>query len=340
MKDKIKFGIIGCGAIANVHARAIKSAGGVLCAVYDKSFERAEEFARRFEIEATDSLKSLYDAVDVVNICTPSGLHAQYTVGALESGCHVMVEKPIALTVDDCNKIIESTEKHQKLCSVISQLRFSENVKKVRKAVKEGLLGKITSCNLSMFYHRSEEYYAASSWRGTWFMDGGGAVMNQGIHGVDLLLYIMGDVCRVASFCKTLKHDIDVEDTAVAVLEFKSGAVGTVEATTSVYPGYPRSLKICGTEGSIEMVEDAIVCWDVPNADFDVDCSDCEVKSGFSNPMDITDSGHIMQIEEMIDAVQNGTPLINTPYEARRIVELICKMYESSESGKMTCISR
>ena len=162
-------------------------------------------------------------------------------------------------------------------------------------------------------------------------MDGGGALMNQGIHGVDLMLYYMGDVKSVFAFCRTLKHDIEVEDTAVAVVEFENGAIGTIEGTTSVTPGYPRQFEICGTEGSIVLEEDAIVHWDI--GDEKEEKKEALVAS-FADPKQISFSGHKAQILNLINHLENGEKLLIDANEGRRSVELICAIYESSKTGK------
>jgi UDP-N-acetyl-2-amino-2-deoxyglucuronate dehydrogenase len=205
-------------------------------------------------------------AVDVVNICTPSGLHAKLAVRALNAGKNVMVEKPLGLNVKECDEVIQAAKQNKKICAVISQLRYSKSTGLVKKAIDEGGIGRPVEAGVYMKYYRAPEYYSSSKWRGTWQMDGGGALMNQGIHGVDLLLHFMGRVKSVQAITKTLMHKIEVEDTAIAIVEFENGAVGVIEGTTSVHPGYPRRFEICGTHGSIIMEEDRIIKWDTKEA--------------------------------------------------------------------------
>lgn len=271
------------------------------------------------------------DEIDVVCICTPSGNHAELSVAAMEKGKNVIVEKPMALTPEDCQWVVDTQNKTGKKCVVISQLRFSQTSKKVKEALADNKLGKLLECGVHMKFFRSEEYYNSSDWRGTWAMDGGGALMNQGIHGIDLMLYYMGDVKSVFAYCKTLRHNIEVEDTAVAAVEFKNGAVGVIEATTSVLPGYPRQIELCGSEGSIVLEEDSILKWDIQSQDEKTGKAE---NSSFADPTKISFMGHKAQIENLINHFEKGEELLIDANEGRRSVELICAIYESSEKGE------
>ena len=271
------------------------------------------------------------DKIDVVCICTPSGNHAELSVAAMEKGKNVIVEKPMALTPEDCQWVVDTQNKTGKKCVVISQLRFSQTSKKVKEALADNKLGKLLECGVHMKFFRSEEYYNSSDWRGTWAMDGGGALMNQGIHGVDLMLYYMGDVKSVFAYCKTLRHNIEVEDTAVAAVEFKNGAVGVIEATTSVLPGYPRQIELCGSEGSIVLEEDSILKWDIQSQ---YEKTGKAENSSFADPTKISFMGHKAQIENLINHLENGEELLIDANEGRRSVELICAIYESSAKGE------
>lgn len=271
------------------------------------------------------------DKIDVVCICTPSGNHAELSVAAMEKGKNVIVEKPMALTPEDCQWVVDTQNKTGKKCVVISQLRFSQTSKKVKEALADNKLGKLLECGVHMKFFRSEEYYNSSDWRGTWAMDGGGALMNQGIHGIDLMLYYMGDVKSVFAYCKTLRHNIEVEDTAVAAVEFKNGAVGVIEATTSVLPGYPRQIELCGSEGSIVLEEDSILKWDIQSQDEKTGKAE---NSSFADPTNISFIGHKAQIENLINHLEKGEELLIDANEGRRSVELICAIYESSEKGE------
>ena len=252
---------MGCGAVADYHARAIASLERAeLVGVADKSPERAEAFAEKYGTKAYSNYAEMLadPEIDAVCICTPSGMHAQNSLDALASKKHVVVEKPMALCTSDADKMIAACRESGCLLTVICQLRFSNGVQKLKALVEEGTFGSLGLCDLYMKYWRSPGYYASSPWKGSREMDGGGALMNQGIHGVDALLYILGDAKLLSGKTKTIYHDIEVEDTAVATLEFECGALGVIEASTCSYPGFSRRIEICESQGAATLRENEI----------------------------------------------------------------------------------
>ena len=312
---KLGFGIIGCGVIADFHA---------------------EKFANRHGIKAFSNPQELLACadVDIVNICTPSGYHASCVEGAAKAGKHIIVEKPMAITADQLDAIERACRENSVMLTSISQSRFSRSVIKTKSAIDEGLLGRIVSADIYMKYYRSQEYYDSGSWRGTKRLDGGGALMNQGIHGVDLLLYLAGPAERVYARAKTLARHIEVEDTLSAVVDFKSGAIGVIQAATSVYPGYPRRLEINGEHGSITLEENSITRWDIFAGSHEDIVLQPAVISSASTPTAISLDGHTRQIADMIRAVSTGTkPLIDV-HEGRKPVDLILAIYRSAEEGR------
>ncbi len=332
---KLGFGIIGCGAISHMHAGAIeKIEKAELIACTDVNGKSLAAFAEQYGITPYDDYKKMLadDRVDVICICTPSGLHKKFCVDAANTGKHIVVEKPMALTTADCDEIIKACEKNNIKLEVISQNRFKDAFRFVKSLVDNGKLGRIVSADIYMKYYRSPEYYGASNWKGTWAMDGGGALMNQGIHGVDILLFIMGEVKSVFGYTRTLARDIEVEDTASAVVEFRNGALGVIQGTTSVTPGYPRKMEINGTKGSITLIEGDITVWDVEG----VEKPEFEETKGssYNNPMAFKIEGHVFQITDLIEAVENNSDPFVTHREGRRPVELITAIYESSRTGK------
>lgn len=332
---KLGFGIIGCGAISHMHAGAIvEIEKAELFACTDVNEKSLAAFSGQYGITPYDDYKKILtdDRVDAVCICTPSGLHKKFCIDAANAKKHIVVEKPMALTVADCDEIIAACENNNVKLEVISQNRFKEAFRFVKSLIDEGKLGRVVSADIYMKYYRSPEYYGASNWKGTWAMDGGGALMNQGIHGVDILLFIMGDVKSVFGFARTLARDIEVEDTASAVVEFKNGALGVIQGTTSVTPGYPRKMEINGTKGSVSLVEGDITVWDVEG----VEKPEIEETKGSSHndPMAFKIEGHVLQITDLIEAIENNRDPFVTHKEGRRPVELITAIYESSETGK------
>lgn len=336
MQAGIQFAIVGCGAIAEVHAGAIHGiAGAVLAGVYDAHREGAQKFAARHQCKVFDTLEELLQSpvVEVVNICTPSGTHAQIALAAAYAGKHVVVEKPLAITKQDLEALYQAEQDTGVKICVISQLRFAEGIQQAKRAMEEGGLGNLILGGLSMRYSRSEEYYLSSGWRGKWATDGGGALMNQGIHGLDLLCYLCGPVASVQARYKTLRHKIEVEDTLVAWLEFANGALGTLEASTAVHPGQPRRIAISGTKGYIELCEDEIVHWDG-------EIQRPEAGGGWgiaaaNDPAAVGYEGHRQQLLNLIGAIQGKEKLLVDARQGGQAAGLILALYESAVSGKI-----
>ena len=337
MKSTVNFGVIGCGVISHFHIQAINAIEGAkLYGVYDHIYEFAKKIASEQHVKAYQTLEEMLadPELDAVCICTPSGLHAKQAVEAAKAGKHVLIEKPIALSLEDCDAISAEAEKSGVKVAVVSQLRFSPAMQKVKRAINEGRLGKIVSADIYMKYYRSQEYYDKNEWRGTIAMDGGGALMNQGIHGVDLLQYAMGPVKSITALSAALVRKIEVEDTLNAIVEFENGAFGVIQAMTSAYPGFPRRLEINGEHGCIVMEEDTIVKWDVEGEESAEEGKlDDSVKS-FSDPSKIGTEGHILQISNFIDAIHDKADLLVDDKEGRKALEIILNAYRSSEEKK------
>ena len=335
---KLGFGIIGCGVIADVHANALfeLSADAEIVGVADVNYDAAEKFANRHRIRAYPDVAALLadKAVDVVCICTPSGYHADVVKQAAEADKHIVVDKPMAITTEQLDAIVRCCEANGVMLTSIAQSRFSRSVIRTKNAVEEGLLGRIVTADIYMKYFRSQEYYDSGSWRGTKRLDGGGALMNQGIHGVDLLLYLAGPVKRVYARAKTLARKIEVEDTLSAVVDFASGAIGVIQATTSVYPGYPRRLEINGERGSIALEENSIAKWDIYSGSHEDIVVQPAAFSSASTPTAISLDGHTRQLADMIRAVKTGARPAIDVYEGRKPVDLILAIYRSAEEGR------
>jgi len=331
---KINFGIIGCGMISNFHAKAIQEVGSIVYGAYTAFETEAAEFSKKYGAKIYDTLEDMLSdkIIDVVSICTPSGLHAEQAIMAIKAGKHVVVEKPMSLNLEDADRIITlAKEKNVKVC-VISQFRFSAAVQEVRRAMEAGAFGTIVSASLAMKYYRSNEYYSSADWRGTWKMDGGGALMNQGIHGIDVLQYMLGPIKKLSAITKTQTRKIEVEDSAVAVVEFKNGAVGTIEGSTTCYPGYPRRFEICGEKGSVILEEDSIISWDLEiPCNLPVGKRAEDVAS--SDPKAINNEGHIKQIRNVINSILYDESLLVDASEGRKPLAIILGIYESGKSG-------
>ena len=330
-----KFALIGCGAIAKLHAQAISNIENAqLVGVYDYSYEFAQKFASEHNCIAYKTLEELLacSEIDIVNICTPSGLHAEQIIKAANAKKHIIVEKPMAITKEQLDAAIQSVDKNKVKVEVISQLRFTPAIQKLKAAIESGALGKILFADFKMKYYRSAEYYKKGGWRGTWKMDGGGALMNQGIHGIDLVQYLIGGVKSIYADCRTLAREIEVEDSANILVEYKNGAIGVIQCTTVADPGYPRMIEVTGTKGSVIIKEDVIERWDLEGG------KTPEIKTSLfnsgSDPMAFSEKFHEMQFMDLIRAIDEDKQPLVDEREGRKPVEIILAAYESSKLGK------
>lgn len=322
------FGILGCGMIANVHADAIKRIeNATLVGAADNKVEFAQNFAVKHGVKAYASYEEMLNDknIDVICICTPSYFHTPNAIQALESGKHVVLEKPMSLSTKEADELIKTCEETGKFVTVISQLRFSEDIQKVKELVEENAFGKLSLCNLYMKYYRSPSYYSSSSWKGTLKFDGGGALMNQGIHGVDLLEYIVGNIKDVKGRIRTLVHDIEVEDTAVAILDFECGALGTIEASTCAYPGFERKIEIHGDNGYVILVENNIQKLMINGKEQLID--KIEIAKTASDPSALQSEMHKIQIENLLKAIAGEEELLIDCYEGVKAIRVIEKIY-------------
>lgn len=332
MKRTYGFGIVGTGAIAAKHAFAIGDLeGGKLVAVCSSTAERAGIAAEKFAVKAYSDLTEFlaHPELDIVCICTASGNHLEPALEAAKKGKHIIIEKPIEITLERADAIIEVCENQGVKLGVIYQNRFTEGYKKLKKTITDGLLGNILMANAYVNWFRTPEYYSSSAWKGTLEGDGGGALINQGIHTLDLLMDSVGDVESVFGKVKTSLHPIEGEDLVTAVVSFKNGALGNITASTALYPGYPEKLEIYGSKGSIILEGGKISQWNIQGETNDKK-PDNKSNSGAADPMAIGHVQHRLQFEDFIHAIESkGKPLVDGPV-ARKSLELILAIYESS----------
>ncbi|MEX2112506.1 MAG: Gfo/Idh/MocA family oxidoreductase [Pirellulales bacterium] len=339
------FGIIGCGMIANFHARAIGDIRGAkVVACFDAMPAAADRFAAAQGCRAYHDLKSMLadPEVDVVTIGTPSGAHLEPAVAAARAGKHVIVEKPLEITLSRCDKIIRECERAGVKLSAIFPSRFHRSSVELKKAVDGGRFGKLTLGEAYVKWYRTQAYYDSGAWRGTWQLDGGGALMNQAIHSVDILTWLMGPVVEITAHSALLAHErIAVEDTVVATLKFKNGALGVLEASTACYPGYLKRIEVHGSEGSAAMQEEDVVAWDFAKkargdaAIHQRMAESISTAGGASDPTAIGHHGHTEQFRDVLEAVkENRAPAIDG-HEGRRSVEIILGVYKAAETGKV-----
>jgi predicted dehydrogenase len=338
------FGIVGCGMISTFHARAIADVRGAkLVACFDTREAAAEKFAADNHCKAYTKLDAMLadSNVDVVTIATPSGAHMEPAVAAARAGKHVIVEKPLEITLKKCDRIIEECDKAGVKLAAIFPSRFHDSSVKLKRAIDGGRFGKLTIGDAYVKWFRTQAYYDSGAWRGTWALDGGGALMNQAIHSVDLLTWLMGPVVEIQANTATLAHErIEVEDAAVATLKFANGALGVLEATTAAFPGYLKRIEIHGSEGSAVLEEEDLKAWDFAKprkedkAILEQMRQSKSSGGGASDPAAIGHHGHAIQFRDFLDAVhKNRAPAIDGP-EGRRSVEIILGVYKAAETGK------
>lgn len=338
------FGIIGCGMISNFHAKAIADIRGArVAACFDMFPASAQRLAQATGCRAYDDLKQMLadPAVDIVTICTPSGSHMEPAVEAARAGKHVIVEKPLEVTLKRCDKIIDACEKAGVTLSTIFPSRFHESSQLIKKAVDKGRFGRLTVGDSYVKWFRTQEYYDSGAWRGTWKLDGGGALMNQAIHSVDLLVWLMGPVAEVSAYTATLAHErIEVEDVAMAALRFANGALGVIEATTAAYPGALKRIELHGSEGSAVLEEEDITMWEfakrtsADRALLERMRGKTKTGGGAADPAAIGHHGHTHLFNDVLAAIRKGQPPLIDGREGRRSVEVILAIYKSAQSGR------
>jgi predicted dehydrogenase len=340
----IGIGIVGCGMIANFHARAIADARGAhLVGCADRMPEYAAKFAQSRGCRAFDSLEAMLadPTIQAVSICSPSGAHLEPAVAAAEAGKHVLIEKPLEITTERCDQIIQACEKANVRLAVTFQSRFHESSRLMKRAVEEGRFGKVALGDAYVKWYRSQEYYDSGAWRGTWALDGGGALMNQAIHSVDLLVWLLGPVAEISALTATLTHDrIEVEDVAVANLRFASGALGVIEATTSAYPGTLKRIEISGNLGTAILEEEDLKLWQFRNETPEDEAirrrmmGKTKSGGGAADPAAIDHHGHTQVFEEFVNAIDQARPPLVDGHEGRRSVEVIRAIYQSARTGQ------
>jgi len=335
--NEIGFGIVGGGMIGAVQAAAIRQINGArLLAVCGRNEKKASEFAAKFGIAGyTDYGKFLqHPGLQIINVCTPSGTHAELGIRAAETGKHVLVEKPIEINLERADALIAACDKAGVKLGVIFQSRFLPAVQRIKQAIDEGRLGKLMLGDALVKWYRAPEYYAPGSWRGTLAMDGGGALINQAIHTIDLLRWMMGPAELAFAMKTALRYPhIEAEDTLVGTVKFQNGALGVVQAATSAKPGFKRRLEISGERGSVILDGDSISVWAVDGEDANLGEAE-QLTDGSANPAAISNEGHRRQIEDMMRAViENRAPMIDGR-EGRKSLELVVSLYAAANENK------
>lgn len=354
----LRFAVVGCGVIGRQHAETItRVEGAALCIAVDLAETAAKELGHEYGVAWTTSLDEALGRADVdaVAICTPSGNHAELGVQVLEAGKHVVVEKPLDVSADAAAKLEAAAAASSRTVTVISQHRFDPSSLAVAQAVREGRLGTITSGVASIAWWRSQAYYDSGEWRGTWNLDGGGALMNQGIHTIDLLVWMLGRPLEVSAYAGRLAHEgIEVEDTAVAIVRFEGGALGVVHGTTAAYPGLSARLQVHGSRGSAVIDDDRLEYFHAAPAEDDPDApaygagtssnqaslvlpQEEPAPSAGADPAALSNA-HDLQYTDFLQAVREGREPGVTLADAALTLQVVLAIYRSAEEGRPVAI--
>ncbi len=332
----LRLGLIGAGNISETHARAARETPGVsVAAVYGTNPEKVVRLSSEYHaVPYTDFDKFLeHRPMDLVAIGSPSGLHAEQGIAAASKGLHVLTEKPLDVTTARADTLIGAAAEAGVKLGVFFQDRFKTDLIQTKRWVDAGLLGKLILVDARVKWFRPESYYKDSRWRGTLRWDGGGALINQAIHTIDLLLWVCGDVSAVQGVQRTALHQIEAEDTLVATLEFKSGALGSFQAATSVFPGYPRRVEFTGSEGTVIVEHDRLLAADLRNPPKDFRSTGNDTNASSSSPMVSDVRGHQAALADFIHAIQtNGVPRCSG-IDGRRSLAVVEAVYAACASG-------
>jgi UDP-N-acetyl-2-amino-2-deoxyglucuronate dehydrogenase len=341
----VRFCIAGAGFIGGLHAAAIAAIPEArLTVVCSRSESSARALAAKTGAAwTTDCLEAVRrEDVDVVCICTPSGAHAELAVASAEAGKHMVVEKPLEITLERVDRIIGAASVAGVKLTCIFPLRFMEGVRLAKEAIAAGRLGRLVLADAYIKWYRDQQYYSSSDWKGTWALDGGGALMNQGIHNIDLLNYLAGPVRSVVARTRTLAHQMQTEDVAAAVLQYANGALGVIEGSTGSWPGDSGRVSLHGDRGTITLDDGRIIVWKLSDAAPGEEqrmLGEASLGSGASSATAIGYEMHRRQLLDMVQAIQQEREPAISGAEARQSVAIIRAIYESSHSGDWVKVS-
>ncbi|MCL2000930.1 MAG: Gfo/Idh/MocA family oxidoreductase [Planctomycetes bacterium] len=349
MAKNVRFGIIGAGMISYFHAKAIQDAEGAeLVSVMSPRRPSLDKFLAVHQVRDYDNLGSFLadPELDAVAIATPTGLHRDTAVPAAKAKKHVLCEKPLDINPAKAQEIIDACRDNGVVLAPIFQYRFNSAAILVKRAINAGRFGKLLMANARIKWYRPQSYYDSGAWRGTWELDGGGCLMNQSIHAIDLFLHFAGRPVEVYGYTATAAHTrIEVEDNAVAVVRFDNGAFGVIESSTACEPGWPLEVEISGVGGTARIKADALDKWEFNTPDPAMDAEAAKLmetpaaNSGASDPKAISSLGHQKIVEAMVKAIRNGENSVIGGAEAKLPIELICGIYEAVRTGKPAKLS-
>ena len=353
--EKLKTGIIGCGKVGDFHAKAFEALeNSEFTAVCDNNIERARAFADRYGVKAYDDIEAMIRecGLDVVSICTPHPLHANPAVIAADCGCNVLIEKPLASSLEDCDRIIEAGDRNHVTIGTMVQRRFYRPCMRIHQAIEDGKIGRPVLGMVTMLGWRDKNYYDSDPWRGSWKGEGGGVMVNQAPHQIDLLQWCMGEVDEIYGVWKNLNHPyIEVEDTAVAVIKFKNGGVGNIVVSNSQNPALFGKVHIFGengagvgvqTDGGAMFVAGMSSITEAPYNDLWTVAGEENMletwkreDTDFFNSVDSMYYYHREQIKDFVDAVQKGEKPLVDAREGRKTVEIFTGIYRATETNSV-----
>lgn len=335
----LKFGILGCGNISKTHVHGIThSEGASLVAVCDTVDEKAKALGAEIGVPAFSDFDAFLKEVDAITVCIPSGLHHEYAIRAARAGKHVLTEKPLDITLASGTAMVEACEQAGVKLACISQHRFTKDMRRLYDAVQNGELGTLVQGDSFTKWYRSQGYYDSAGWRGTWALDGGGALMNQGVHYVDMIQWIMGGVKSVQARTRTVMHNIEVEDQAIAMVEYTSGAWGVIQGSTCTYPGMSERIEVHGTKGTVVVEADRAKIW-VTKEVSEHEPFGPSVTLGKAHELEADETtanwnqAHLMQIQDFTNAVREDRDPFITGRAALEPLKVILAIYESSSRG-------
>jgi predicted dehydrogenase len=344
--SSLRFGIVGCGKIYSTHADALgRIDGAELTAVYDTDTSAACRAGERYGVPAPRAWEDFLARIDVAIVCVPSGLHAEVGVAAAQAGKHVVVEKPIDVSVEAATRLVDACRAAGVKLACISQHRFSREMRRLHDAAQSGEMGRLLQGDATIKWYRTQEYYDSGDWRGTYALDGGGCLMNQGVHYVDMIQWVMGGVRSVQAMCRTLNHTIEVEDTAMALVEYRNGAVGVIRGSTCCFPEMAERIEVHGSHGSVVLERDRVRLWHVDP----VAASQGQYGGGVmmqpapaatvrtvedvDDPSALWGEQHRLQLEDFTRAVRDDRDPFITGEMALAPLRVILAIYESSRQG-------
>lgn len=341
-----RFGIVGAGMIADFHAKAIDAIPNAeLTGIYSRSIDKANAFSTKHSCAPYDDYTAFITSpdIDIITICTPSGFHLEPISAAAKAGKHIICEKPLEVTAERVDEMITVCAENKVMLAGIFPRRFNASSQLLKQAINAGRFGNIAMADAYIKWWRTQEYYESGAWRGTWKLDGGGALMNQSIHTIDLLLYVMGDVKCVRAETRLVAHDgIEVEDVGIAMLEFKNGALGVIQGSTACWSksGHPAEIQITGSQGSVFMSDDKFRVWEFAEEseeDEEIRCkyglNEGEAGAGAADPSAIDFVWHQRNFEDVLNALDNGIKPLVDGFEGRRSIALLNAIYRSAKNG-------